>query len=112
MGGCLDDLLNLSRADITTKRPEKKKKGLRNISDLAERVRQLEAQDAEVPPLPGGVGDAIMKHFGIPPSRKIGEIKKALEEAIEVGEIAPHLPSEDYVAFLGQQPGRFGLPTG
>jgi len=32
MGAHLDDLLCLSRADITTKRPEKKKRGLRQIS--------------------------------------------------------------------------------
>ncbi|HVK69109.1 MAG TPA: HD domain-containing protein [Polyangium sp.] len=41
MGDQLQDLLDLSRADITTKRPEKKKKGLRQISDLADRVEQI-----------------------------------------------------------------------
>jgi poly(A) polymerase len=111
MGGCLDDLLNLSRADITTKRPEKKKKGLRNISELAERVRALEAADAEVPPLPGGVGDAIMAAFGIPPSRRIGELKKWLEAAIERGEIAPHQPSEAYVEHLRARAAELGLPS-
>ncbi len=111
MGGCLDDLLNLSRADITTKRPEKKKKGLRNISDLAERVRELAEQDALVPPLPGGVGDAIMKAFGIPPSRRIGEIKKELEAAIDAGEIEPRQECDAYVTFLSANAARFGLPA-
>jgi len=111
MGGCLDDLLNLSRADITTKRPEKQKKGLRNISDLAERVRNLAEEDALVPPLPGGVGDEIMKAFGLPPSRRIGEIKKELEAAIEAGEVDPHQPCEAYVAFLAAHAARFSLPT-
>jgi poly(A) polymerase len=111
MGGCMDDLLNLSRADITTKRPEKKKKGLRNISDLAERVRKLADEDALVPPLPGGVGDAIMKAFGIPPSRRIGELKKELEAAIDAGELASHKDSDFYVEFLAKNPARFGLPT-
>jgi poly(A) polymerase len=111
MGPCLRDLLDLSRADITTKRPEKKKKGLRNISELGERVRLLEEQDAQVPPLPGGVGDAIMAAFGIPPSRRIGEIKKALEEAVERGEVAPHQPSEAYVEFLRANAARFALPA-
>ena len=47
MGEHLDDLLCLSRADITTKRPEKKKrKGLEQISELAERIRTLAAEDA------------------------------------------------------------------
>src|SRR5207237_6520824 len=73
MGGCLDDVLNLSRADITTKRPEKKKRGLKQISELADRVRTLAAEDAVVPPLPSGIGDAMMAAFGIPPSRRIGD---------------------------------------
>jgi poly(A) polymerase len=109
MGGSLDDLLCLSRADITTKRPEKKSRGLRQISELAERVRQIEAEDAVVPPLPGGVGDAIMAAFGIPPSRKIGDIKRALEACIDAGEIAPHQDSEAYVEFVRVNGARFGL---
>ena len=109
MGGSLDDLLCLSRADITTKRPEKKSRGLRQISDLAERVRQIEAEDAVVPPLPGGVGDAIMAAFGIPPSRKIGDIKRALEAAVDSGEVPSHQPSEHYVEFVRANAARFGL---
>lgn len=109
MGDQLDDLLDLSRADITTKRPEKKKKGLRQISELADRVRQIRAQDALVPPLPSGIGDAIMCSFGLPPSRKIGDLKKALEAAIDAGEIASHQQSEFYLAFLRENAERFGL---
>jgi len=63
MGGCLEDVLSLSRADITTKRPEKKRRGLRQISDLAERVRNVQAEDAVIPPLPSGIGDEMMKEF-------------------------------------------------
>ena len=35
-----------------------------------------------MPPLPSGVGDEIMKAFALKPSRLIGDIKRALEEAI------------------------------
>jgi poly(A) polymerase len=111
MGAHLDGLLCLSRADITTKRPEKKKRGLEQISDLAERIRTLAAEDAVVPPLPGGIGDAIMKAFQLPPSRLIGEVKRALEAAVEAGEIASHLEAEAYVQFLGENKARFGLPN-
>ncbi|MBK9265768.1 MAG: HDIG domain-containing protein [Polyangiaceae bacterium] len=107
MGDGLDDLFALSRADITTKRPEKKKKGLRQISELAERVEKLREIDAIVPPLPSGIGDDIMKTFGIPPSRKIGEIKKALEAAIDSGEIPSHECSEFYLQFLRENAARF-----
>ncbi|HZF47485.1 MAG TPA: HDIG domain-containing protein [Polyangiaceae bacterium] len=109
MGGCMDDLLHLSRADITTKRPEKKRRGLRQIHDLAERVRQVVELDAVVPPLPGGIGDAMMLAFGIPPSRKVGELKRALEQAVEAEEIPPHQGSEFYIEFLRANRERFGI---
>lgn len=109
LGGHLDDLLCLARADITTKRPEKKRKGLNQIDELAGRVGLLAAEDAKLPPLPTGVGDAVMKAFDIPPSRKIGEIKKALEAMIASGEIEERLPCEDYVAIVGKDRARFGI---
>jgi poly(A) polymerase len=109
LGDHLDDLLCLARADITTKRPEKKRKGLMQIEELAARIAKLAEEDAKIPPLPSGVGDAIMKAFALRPSRLIGDIKRALEEAIATGEIAPHLESEAYVEFVGKDRARFGL---
>jgi poly(A) polymerase len=109
LGAHLDDLLCLARADITTKRPEKKRKGLNQIEELAARIRQLAAEDAKLPPLPSGVGDAVMKAFNIPPSRKIGEIKKQLEEAIAKREIEERLPCEAYVELVAKNKARFGL---
>jgi len=110
MGDLLDHVLCLSRADITTKRPEKKKKGLRQISELADRVSRLQQEDAVVPPLPSGIGDTIMKAFGLPPSRLIGDIKKALEQEIEAGQLEAHRDADFYVDFLKENRGRFGLP--
>jgi len=110
MGQNLDDLLCLSRADITTKRPEKKRRGLEQISELAQRIRALAEQDAVLPALPSGVGDAIMQAFELPPSRLIGDIKRALTAAVEAGEIAPRLDNDAYVAFVREQKARFGLP--
>jgi poly(A) polymerase len=110
MGPHLGDLLCLSRADITTKRPEKKKRGLSQISDLEARIRKLAEEDAVIPPLPGGIGDVIMKAFQLPPSRLVGELKRALESAVDVGEIAPRLEPEAYVQFLSENRARFGLP--
>ncbi|TKD00578.1 HD domain-containing protein [Polyangium fumosum] len=109
MGDQLQDLLDLSRADITTKRPEKKKKGLRQISDLADRVEQIQKLDAVVPPLPSGIGDEMMRAFGLPPSRKIGDLKKALEAAIDSGEVPSHQCADVYLQFLRENAGRFGL---
>lgn len=110
IGPQLDNLLCLSRADITTKRPEKRRRGVALIDELGMRIGDLAAQDAIVPPLPSGVGNAIMESFHLPPSRLIGNIKRALEAAIESGEIEGHLESEYYVNYVAEHRERFGLP--
>ncbi|MBK6692658.1 MAG: HDIG domain-containing protein [Myxococcales bacterium] len=110
LGDHLDDLLCLARADITTKRPEKKRKGLSQISELDARIRSLAEADAKQPPLPSGIGDEIMKTFALPPSRLIGDIKRALESAVESGELPPHEPSEFYLEAIRNNPERFHLP--
>jgi poly(A) polymerase len=104
MGAHMEDLFCLSRADITTKRPERKRKGLRQIDDLQARVSKLAEQDAVEPPLPKGIGTAIMERFGIPPSKRVGEIKQALEHAVNAGRVAPHLDCDDYIEFLRDNP--------
>ncbi|MDX2050820.1 MAG: HDIG domain-containing protein [Polyangiaceae bacterium] len=109
IGPYLEDLLCLSQADITTKRPEKKRRGISMIHQLSERINALAEDDAYVPPLPKGVGDALMAAFNLPASRKIGEIKRALEAAVEAGEIEGHQESEYYVEFVAQHRERFSL---
>lgn len=109
IGPYLDDLLCLSQADITTKRPEKKRRGISMIHQLSERINYLVEQDSYEPPLPKGVGDALMRAFGLPPSRKIGEVKRALEAAVEAGELEGYQESEYYVAFVSEHRARFSL---
>jgi poly(A) polymerase len=98
----MTDLLDLSRADITSKRPGRRKQLLEQISALADRVHQLAEADARLPPLPGGVGNAIMAAFELPPSRLIGDLKRALEQAIERGELEPRREDAYYVAHLAR----------
>jgi poly(A) polymerase len=109
LGGHMDDLFCLARADITTKRPEKKRRGLQQIDELSARVTQLAEEDSRLPPLPSGIGDEIMRAFGLPPSRKIGEVKRMLEEAIDAGEVAPRQAADAYVAFVRKARERFGI---
>jgi poly(A) polymerase len=110
IGPYLEDLLCLSRADITTKRPEKKRRGISQIDELGERISRLAAEDAVQPLLPTGVGNEIMVAFKLPPSRLIGDIKRALEAAVDSGEIEGRLESSEYVEFVAQNKQRFGLP--
>lgn len=111
MGPYLDDLLCLSRADITTKRPEKKRRGIRQIHELSDRVSELAAVDSQVPPLPKGVGEYLMREFQLPPSKLIGDIKRALEAACDAGEIASGEKSEYYVQVVAKDRNRFGLSS-
>lgn len=102
MGPHMIDLLDLSRADITSKRPGRRKMLLEQISALADRVEVLAEADAKLPPLPTGVGTAIMDAFRIPPSRLIGDLKRVLEAAIERGELEPRREDAYYVAHLAR----------
>jgi poly(A) polymerase len=109
LGQHLDDLLCLARADITTKRPEKKRRGLSQIDELQARIAELALQDAKLPPLPTGVGDEIMATFGMRPSRLIGDIKRALEDAIARGELEARQPNDVYVAWVAAHAAQFGI---
>jgi poly(A) polymerase len=104
----MKDLLDLSRADITSKRPGRRKQLLAQISALADRVEQLARADAKLPPLPTGVGNAIMEAFEIPPSRLIGDLKRALEAAIAAGTLEARREDAYYVAHIA----RHGLVPG
>jgi poly(A) polymerase len=96
----LTDLLDLSRADITSKRPGRRKFLLRQISELARRMEDLRARDARLPALPTGIGNAIMERFALPPSPRIGELKRALEEAVEHGELEGQCSEAYYIDWL------------
>ena len=109
MGEGLRDLLDLSRADITTKRPEKRRRGVRQISLLAKHIHDLQEEDSKVAPLPKGLGTAIMKEFGVPPSKRLGDLMKQLEAAVDAGDVESEQPAEHYIAYLAAHRGEFGL---
>jgi poly(A) polymerase len=109
MGPGLKDLLDLSRADITTKRAEKKKRGLRQISELGKRVKALSTLDARVPPLPKGLGTAISEAFGVPPSKRLGDLRNELEQRCERGELEANQELAFYIAYLREHAAELGL---
>lgn len=109
MGDGLRDLLDLSRADITTKRPEKRRRGVRQISLLAKRIRDLQEADSKVAPLPKGLGAAIMSEFGVPPSKRLGDLMKQLTAAAEAGEVERQQSADYYVQYLSAHRAEYGL---
>jgi len=87
VGPHLDDLLNLSRADITSKRPGKRKRCLYQVSALAKRIRELAAEDHQPKPLPAGLGNELMRALELPPGREIGVLRQRLHALVEAGTI-------------------------
>jgi poly(A) polymerase len=100
MGEHLEDLLDLSRADVTSRRPGRRQEAVSNIHALKERILAIRTLDARVPPLPPGLGNAIMEAFSLPPSKRIGELRQLCEDAIERGELQERQGIDYYVEYL------------
>jgi poly(A) polymerase len=81
----LDDLLDLARADITSKYEDKVRRGLRQINLLADRIEKLKTEDERPPALPAGLGHAIMQQLNIAPGPGLGRLMSHLKA--KVGEI-------------------------
>jgi poly(A) polymerase len=100
MGEHLEELFDLSRADVTSRRPGRRQEAVGNIHALKERILAIRELDARVPPLPAGLGNAIMEAFALPPSRRIGDLRKLCEDAVERGELQERQDAAYYVAYL------------
>ncbi len=86
-GEDLEDLITLCRADITSKDPNKVSEYLGNYERVMKKVWEVEEKDKLRAFQSPVKGDEIMKICNLKPSKKVGEVKKAIEEAILEGKI-------------------------
>ena len=83
----LDDLITLCRADITSKNPEKVERYLQNYEIVMKKVWEVKEKDKLRAFQSPVSGEVIMHVCNLKPSKTVGEIKTAIEEAILEGVI-------------------------
>ena len=81
-GDDIEDLFTLCRADITSKDPGKVKKYLENFDKVEKKVAEVEERDKIRNFQSPLRGEEIMKICNLQPSRAVGLLKNAIEEAI------------------------------
>ncbi len=105
IGEDLEDMITLCRADITSKNPRKVTRYLSNYEKVMDKVRDVKERDKLREFQSPVRGEEIMKICNIPPSRKVGDIKTAIEEAILEGEIGNNY--EEAFKYLMKVKGQF-----
>ncbi len=102
-GSHLEDLVDLSCADVTSRRPGRRQEAAANIQALVDRINAVRALDAKLPPLPTGLGNAIMEAFSLAPSREVGKLIEDCKHGIDSGELEERQPIEVYIDWLRQR---------
>lgn len=78
----LEDLFTMCRADITSKNPQAVQRYLKNYDVVFRKVLDVQEKDRLRAFQSPVRGEEIMEVFGLKPSRTVGIIKHAIEEAI------------------------------
>lgn len=86
-GEDIEALMQLCRADITSKDHNRVKRYLQNFGKVEEKMRQVEETDQLRNFQPVITGEVIMETFNLKPSREVGVLKEAVTEAILEGQI-------------------------
>jgi len=106
-GDCIDDLMILCEADITSKNLERKQRFLQNFQLVRQKLKDLEERDRIRNFQPPVSGEEIMKTFNLQPCQKVGALKSAIKDAILDG-IIPNEYEAAY-AFMIERAKKMGL---
>ena len=85
--GHIDDLLILAEADITTGKAWKKQKFIEQYEELKKRIEELKQADFVRTFQPCVSGNDIMERYGLPPCKKVGELKQIIKDAVLDGTV-------------------------
>ena len=86
-GDDIDDLMTLCRADITTKNPNKVNKYIKNFERVDSLMKDVKERDLFSQFQSPVRGKEIMELFNLEEGKKVGKLKKEIEEAILDGKI-------------------------
>ena len=101
----IDDLMILCRADITTKNPNKVNKYMKNFERVDSLMKDVKERDLFSQFQSPVRGTEIMEICNLKEGKKIGELKKAIEEAILDGKIDNN--HDDALSYLYQIKDKF-----
>jgi len=101
----IDDLMILCRADITTKNPNKVNKYMKNFERVDSLMKDVKERDLFSQFQSPVRGKEIMEICNLKEGKKIGELKKAIEEAILDGKIDNN--HDDALSYLYQIKDKF-----
>jgi len=85
--GHIDELLILAEADITTGKAWKKAKFIEQYEELKKRIEELKQADFVRTFQPCVSGTDIMERYGLTPSKKVGELKQIIKDAVLDGTV-------------------------
>lgn len=89
-GPLLDELIELTRCDCTTRNQRKAEQLARRMDELEARIEELRAQEELAAIRPDLDGKAVMDLLGLPPGPEVGRaLDFLLEERLEHGPLAP-----------------------
>ena len=95
-------VLELARADITTRRLNTRRKTLHRLFELRQRIANLRAdRDVGIQfKLPRGLGADIIRELGVTPGPKVGDLRKVCEAALKAGDLPAGASAAQFIEYL------------